>query len=177
MSRFIKELRVIPTAAWIVGGLMYAGFTTPLFFVVVPTDPDIGKWPRWGQALFVYGMFLFVVAFVALIGYVYGDAKRRQMRCGMWTLLAIFIPYAIGIILYFILRDPLPKPCPTCGHLAKAGFVFCPRCGTSVQPTCPNCGKGVDLTWANCPHCGQRLPAASTLSTIPGGAAQQSAPD
>jgi hypothetical protein len=161
MSRFIKELRVIPKTAWIVGSLMYLGFATPLFFFAVPTDPDLGKWPRWGQALFCYGMFLFVLAFVALIGYVYGDAKRRQMRYGMWTLLAIFIPYAIGIILYFVLRDPLPKPCPGCGNVVKPSFPFCPSCGTSLQPTCSNCGKPVDRTWANCPHCGQRLPVAA----------------
>lgn len=161
MSRFTKELRVIPAAAWVVGWLLYFGVTSPMFFYVLPHDPQMGHWPRICQALFVYGLFLFLVAFVALIGYVYGDAKRRQMRYVMWTLLAIFIPDAIGIILYFILRDPLPKPCPGCGNLAKPGFAFCPRCGASVQPTCPNCGKGVDATWANCPHCGQRLPSTS----------------
>ncbi len=51
------------------------------------------------------GMPLFVL--VLLIGYVYADAKRRGMRYVMWTLLAIFIPNAIGIILYFVMRDPL----------------------------------------------------------------------
>jgi len=161
MSRFTKELRVIPKAAWTVAWLIYIGITSPMFFYVVPHDPDMGKWHRWEQALFVYGIFLILVAFVALIGYVYGDAKRRQMRYVMWTLLAIFIPDAIGIILYFILRDPLPKPCPGCGNPVKGGFVFCPSCGTSVQPTCPNCGKGVDPTWANCPQCGQQLPRHS----------------
>ena len=110
MSRFTKELRVIPKAAWIVAWFAYLCFTVPVFFFVAPTDPEVGKWPRWGQALFVYGIFLLVVALVALIGYVYGDAKRRQMRYVMWTLLAIFVPHGIGMILYFILRDPLPQP-------------------------------------------------------------------
>src|SRR5215831_16663734 len=117
MSRFTKELRVIPKAAWIVAWFAYLCMVVPLFFFVAPTDPEIGKWPRWGQALVVYGSFLLVVALVALIGYVYGDAKRRQMRYVMWTLLAIFIPNGIGMILYFILRDPLPEPCPGCGHV------------------------------------------------------------
>jgi hypothetical protein len=165
MSRFTKELLVIPKAAWIVGWFAYACFTVPLFFFVVPTDRDIGKWPRWGQALFVYGIFLLVVALVALIGYIYGDAKRRQMRYVMWTLLAIFIPNAIGMILYFLLRDPLPNPCPGCGTVEKAGFPFCPHCGTSLQQTCPKCGKPVDPTWANCAHCGQRLPAPTPRAT------------
>ncbi|MGH9326148.1 MAG: zinc ribbon domain-containing protein [Terriglobia bacterium] len=160
MSRFTKELRVIPTLAWIVGWVIYACVTTLMFFYVTPHDPHMAQWSRWEQALLVYGIFLVPVAYVALIGYVYGDAKRRQMRYVMWTLLAIFIPDAIGIILYFILRDPLPKHCPGCGNSVKVGFLFCPRCGTSVQPTCPNCGKGFDPSWTNCPHCGQRLAAS-----------------
>lgn len=161
MSRFTKELRVIPTAAWIVGWIAYLCFTLPLFFFVVPTDPEIGKWPRWGQGLFVYGIFLLVLPLVGLIGYVYGDAKRRQMRYVMWTLLAIFIPDAIGIILYFFFRDPLPKSCPGCGHVEKAKFPFCPQCGTLLQPSCPKCNKPVEFTWVNCAYCGQQLPEAA----------------
>ncbi len=162
MSRFTKELRVIPTAAWIVGWVAYLCFTLPLFFIVAPADSEIGKWPRWGQGLFVYGIFLLVVALVALIGYVYGDAKRRQMRYVMWTLLAIFIPDAIGIILYFIFRDPLPKPCPGCGHVEKAKFPFCPQCGTLLHPTCPKCSKPIEPGWVNCAYCGQQLPEPAT---------------
>ena len=165
MSRFTRELRVIPKAAWIVGWFAYACFTVPLFFFVAPTDPEMGKWPRWGQALLIYGIFLLLVAVVALIGYIYGDAKRRQMRYVLWTLLAICTPYAIGIILYFILRDPLPKPCPGCGNVEKAGFPFCPHCGTSLHSTCPNCGKPVEPAWANCAHCGQQLPAPPPRAT------------
>jgi Double zinc ribbon/Phospholipase_D-nuclease N-terminal len=162
MSRFTEELRVIPKAAWMVAWVVNLCFALPLFFFVAPTDREIGKWPFWGQALFVCAMFLFVLALVALIGYIYGDAKRRQMRYVMWTLLAIFVPHGIGMILYFILRDPLPKPCPGCGHIEKAKLPFCPRCGTLLQPTCPKCDKPVEPTWANCAYCGQRLPEPAT---------------
>ncbi|HEV2401693.1 MAG TPA: zinc ribbon domain-containing protein [Candidatus Sulfotelmatobacter sp.] len=165
MSRFMKELRVIPKAAWIFSLFAYLCFTVSLFFFVVPTDPEIGKWPRWGQALFVHGMFVFVLAWVALNGYIYGDAKRRQMRYVLWTLLAIFTPSGVGMILYFILRDPLPKPCPGCGHVEKTAFPFCPKCGTLLRPSCPKCGESVDPTWANCAHCGQRLPEPTPRAT------------
>lgn len=164
MSRFTKDLRVIPRTAWVVAWIFYACFTVPLFFFVLPTDPDIGTWPRWGQALFIYGFFLVEVAYVALIGYVYGDAKRRQMRYEMWTLLSTFIPLGIGIMLYFILRDPLWKPCPSCENVVK-GLPFCPHCGTSLEPTCPNCSKTVVPAWANCGHCGQRLHVPGTRAT------------
>jgi hypothetical protein len=161
MSRFTQELRVVPRAAWIIGALMYLGFTTPLFLYVIPKDHDLGRWPRPGQALFVYGMMAFVIPLIALWGYVYGDAKRRGMRYVMWTLLAIFVPDLIGVIVYFILRSPLPKVCPGCGDLVKSGFAFCPKCGTAVQPTCPNCGRAVETSWANCVQCGQKLPTQS----------------
>jgi hypothetical protein len=165
MSRFTQELRVIPKAAWIVAGFVNLCCTLPMFLLVLPSDPEVGKWPRWGQALCLCAMFLFMVAWIALIGYVYGDAKRRQMRYVMWTLLAIFVPNAIGIILYFILRDPLPKPCPGCGHIEKSGFPFCPRCGTLLQPTCSKCHKPVEPTWANCAHCGEHLPEPATRAS------------
>jgi hypothetical protein len=42
MSRFTKELRVIPKAAWIVAWFAYLCFTVPLFFFVAPTDPEMG---------------------------------------------------------------------------------------------------------------------------------------
>ena len=155
---FRKELSVIPRNAWIVAWVAYLGFTTPMFFYVLPHDPQMGQWPRWGQALFVYGIFLFVFAFVALIGYVYGDAKRRGMRYILWTLLAIFVPDAIGIILYFILRDPLPISCPGCQNAVLSIYTFCPNCGTALRPYCSQCGKSVERGWINCGYCGTPLP-------------------
>jgi hypothetical protein len=165
MSRFTKELRVIPKTAWIVAWLAYLCITLTLFLVVAPTDPEMRKLPLWVQALLIYGFMLLGVVWVALIGYIYVDAKRRQMRYVMWTLLATFVPNAIGMVLYFILRDPLPKSCPGCGHVEKEKFSFCPRCGALLQPTCPKCGKPIESTWANCAHCGQQLPGAPTRAT------------
>lgn len=161
MSRFTQELKVIPRGAWITAAIFYLGFTTPLFLFAIPTDPELSQWPRWGQALFVYGIFLFIFPLIGLFGYVNGDAKRRGMRYVMWTLLAIFVPYLIGVIVYFLLRTPLPRACPGCGNTVKAGFTFCPHCGTTLQPTCPNCGSAVEVGWANCPQCGQGLPSKS----------------
>jgi RNA polymerase subunit RPABC4/transcription elongation factor Spt4 len=159
MSRFTRELRVVPRIAWIVGVLVYVAIATLIFVDVMPTDPQFAQWPRWGQALLPYTAMALIIPLIGLIGYVYGDAKRRNMRYVMWTLLAIFVPDLIGIVLYFILREPLPKPCPNCGKGVKPGFAFCPHCGASVQPTCPNCGRAVEPGWANCPHCGQQLPS------------------
>src|SRR6185503_6898248 len=57
----------------------------------------------------------FIMAFLVLmIGYVNKDAGRRGMSRTLWTLLVIFIPNAIGFILYFLLRSPIRIQCPKC---------------------------------------------------------------
>jgi len=54
---------------------------------------------------------VFTAAFFLLLGYIYGDAKRRQMPAVPWVIAAFFIPNLIGILLYFLFRGPLPEPC------------------------------------------------------------------
>jgi RNA polymerase subunit RPABC4/transcription elongation factor Spt4 len=159
MSRFREELRVIPRTAWVFGIVLYLVVSTLVCFGGIHTDPEMSHWPLAGRIAFAYGCFLVLLAWVLLIGYVYADAKRRGMRYVLWTWLAILVPNAIGIILYVVLRDPLPKPCPHCAALVRASYVFCPSCGTPMQPTCPNCGRGVEPGWSNCPHCGAKLPS------------------
>jgi hypothetical protein len=157
VSGFRRELAIIPRTAWIIGLVIYLGLATCLFVFVIPNDPNLGKWPVAGQAAFIYGLLLILLAYILFAGYINADAKRRGMRHVMWTLLALFIPDGIGIILYFVLRDPSPKPCPSCSYLAKSSFVFCPKCGASLHPLCPSCGKGVEHGWSHCPHCGSAL--------------------
>jgi hypothetical protein len=159
MSRFREEFRVIPKAAKAIAFVAYVVLATLINFGIrYSGDRETAALPPAGKiALTILVPFL-LFALVLLIGYVYGDAKRRGMRYIMWTLLATFVPDAIGIILYFILRDPLPRRCVKCGEGVLAKFVFCPHCGASTQPTCPQCGKPVDPTWTNCPYCGSKLP-------------------
>jgi hypothetical protein len=159
MSRFGEALRIIPRTAWIIGIASYLVASTLLLFVFIPTDREMSHWPLVARAASAYGMCLIVLIWVLLIGYVYADAKRRGMPYVMWTGLAMLVPNAIGIILYFALRDPLPKLCPHCATPARPGFVFCPACGTAMQPACPNCGRGIESGWSNCPHCGTKLPS------------------
>jgi hypothetical protein len=72
--------------------------------------------------------------YVVLIGYVNRDAGRRGMSRGLWTLLAIIVPNALGIVLYFILRKPRTGNCPQCDAEVEPGFSFCPRCRHRLQP-------------------------------------------
>ncbi len=98
--------------------------------------------------------------YVLLIGYVNGDARRRGMHYVLWTLLAIFIPNAIGIILYFVMRDPLMRGCPRCSKVVPGRFAFCPSCGSALTQTCVACSHAVEPEWSHCPGCGKGLNAA-----------------
>jgi hypothetical protein len=161
MSRFRDELRVISPLWWFIALAVYFCSATLLFEFALPNDPKIGKWPVGAQALFAYGIFLTVFILLVLVGYVAGDAKRRHMRYVMWAVLALVIPNGIGIILYFVLRDPMPRPCPGCAKSVKGG-VFCPHCGTPLQALCPHCKGGIEPGWTHCPHCGAALAPRAT---------------
>lgn len=164
MSRFGEGLRMVPRTAWFIALSFYLVMSNLAFFVLTANDKEMRKWPEFARFAFSYGIWLLIVAWILMVGYVYADAKRRGMRHVMWTWLAALIPDAIGIILYFILRDPMPKPCPRCSTAMPAKFVFCPNCGTAMQPTCSNCGRAVEPGWANCPFCGTKLPSGARLA-------------
>lgn len=162
MSRFREELRVIPGAVRALAVIQYvilAGLLT-LLMLYGNDDPGIRTFPVAGKiAVPILAPFVLAIL-LGLIGYVYGDAKRRGMRYVMWTWLAALVPDGIGVILYFILRDPLPAGCPRCGTQVPAKFTFCPHCGTPLKPTCPQCGKAVEPGWVNCANCGTKLPSS-----------------
>jgi hypothetical protein len=160
MSRFRQEWDLIPGAAFVVAGLVYLAYLVLMGFIwfagpMIEGDPIPPVLVGFFVLTAVAGLFL--VLFVLLVGYVWADAKRRGMNAVLWVLLAIFIPNAIGIILYFILRDPLPVPCPSCGHPATKGQAFCSACGAAVREACPQCGKPVDKGWTHCAGCGTTL--------------------
>jgi hypothetical protein len=159
MSRFRDELAIITRTgkliAFLVWLAMTAGLITLFALAGKPGDPPFAM--RVFLALFIP---LPLTVYALAIAYIYADAKRRTMRHVMWTWLAVLIPNAIGIILYFIFREPLLVGCPQCGAAARQTFAFCPHCGAALQPACPGCRKAVEAGWVNCPYCGARLAAA-----------------
>ena len=141
MKRFFDELRAVLYEIWPLA-LLFPGFIFLMFIfergyfsaMLLPGDPAIRKWSTAGQIAFAAVPALLAFAYVLLIGYINGDAKRRGMRDVMWTRLAIFIPYGMGAVLYFILRDPPQVPCPKCRVKARRDYTFCPHCGTELSP-------------------------------------------
>ena len=164
MSRFDQEWAIVPTAArWlaVLASLAYAALMAAVFLLPAWAARD-----RHAVSTLV-PIFLLALLGVAplalwvlLVGYVFGDARRRGMNAVLWTLLAIFIPSAIGIILYFILREPIAVPCPSCGTPARKGHAYCASCGGAVRRACAQCRQPVEASWRNCPSCGASLTAA-----------------
>jgi Double zinc ribbon/Phospholipase_D-nuclease N-terminal len=158
MSQIRNALRVVPPWVRAIAGFIY---------LIAAVAIGCGNWekaydlhdpePIWAFTLLVALAPLVFVAWVLLIGYVYGDAQRRGMRHAVWTLLAIFMPSGIGIILYFLFREPLPRPCPSCGIGNKPGLAYCPNCGTAVGRVCSACNRQVHEDWKNCANCGVTL--------------------
>ena len=157
MSRFREEMKVIPPLAWAAAICFYLSFATFAWFFIIPPE---AHWPPWFASLFIFGLPLFAASYILLVGYVYSDARRRGMRHVMWTLLALFIPNAIGVILYFILRDPLLRACRACGSMVSQGFAFCSKCGTALAKSCPECRAAVEPEWLHCTKCGAGLRAS-----------------
>jgi ABC-type Fe3+ transport system permease subunit len=111
---------------------------------------------------------LVVATLIFMIAYVNRDAKRRGMNSTLWTLLAIILLpgyLIIGFMVYFLMREPLPYPCPQCGTSVGARFNFCPNCKCNLHPSCPNCKREVVETDKFCPYCACDLGAAVELAT------------
>ena len=149
-----SKFKAITPAMWAAAGAAYVVATACLWFFVNMSRSDFSAWPVPAQVAFSAGLPLLLAAWVLLVTYVYRDAKIRGMRYVMWTLLVIFVPNAIGFILYFILRSPVRRACPNCGTQVDAAFGFCPSCGTGISPACPQCRRSVEPGWLHCAHCG-----------------------
>lgn len=111
----------------------------------------------WVPAIVLILTGVLLAGLVPLIFYVNADAKRRQMNRLLWTLLVIFVPNAIGFIVYFFMRKPIASSCPQCSATVQADFTFCPACGEGLAPACPACHRAVEAGWTNCAYCGRTL--------------------
>jgi len=168
MSRFDQEWALVPTGArWtaVLVALAFTALMAAIFLLPAFAAHD-------GKALLVLlPMFLLTLVgavplaiYVLLLGYVWSDARRRGMNHVLWTLLALFIPYVVGVILYFLLREPVPVPCPACATPARKGHAYCAHCGTAVRTACPQCRQPVEAGWRNCAGCGQALQPAGSAT-------------
>jgi hypothetical protein len=150
-----EEIAIIPPWAFVLAAIV---------FVLVPVCFFAFAWghsPNRPGAVFQILISLLpgtIFAFLVLmIGYVNRDAGRRGMSRALWTLIVIFVPNAIGFILYFLLRSPVRTRCPKCSTLIDRYANYCPNCRYSFYPTCPQCKAAARPGDAFCANCGGQM--------------------
>jgi RNA polymerase subunit RPABC4/transcription elongation factor Spt4 len=172
-STFREELRTIPrwlvwtcVALYILALIIGIGVNVHNFRTGGPTFPGEPDFPHDAalSTLALAGVItlggLCFSAFLLMLGYVYRDAKRRGMHAGLWTLLVLILSPAyllIGLIIYLLVREPLPYACPQCATTVNARFNFCPNCKYNLHPACPQCQREVSDNDKFCPYCATAL--------------------
>ncbi len=160
--RFSDELRLIPRWIWVLDILIVLAAQVVAQIVRVYEMHSTPPLPALiGIALGAAFGFDLLLTFFA---YVNRDAERRGMNSTLWTLLAIFVPYLIGLIAYFLVREPLPFPCPQCGATVSARFNYCPSCKHNLRPNCSQCKREVRIEDKYCPYCAYELARNTALA-------------
>jgi len=124
--RFWQEFKLVPR--WLVGTVAVLYLIAVAIAVTVNLNPALHDGDMFppelqghpvAQSFALAGIVttasLFIAIFIFLVGYVNRDAKRRGMNSGLWTFLVIVLCpayFAIGFIIYFLMRQPLPFNCP-----------------------------------------------------------------
>ncbi len=118
----------------------------------------------------ITGVAILFAAGILMLGYVNRDAKRRGMNSALWTwFVLLMLPTSVGIIgliIYLLVREPLPYPCPRCATPVGPRFHFCPNCKCDLYPSCPNCKKEIAETDKYCPYCATELKPAGPSETL-----------
>jgi ABC-type Fe3+ transport system permease subunit len=168
--RFREELRLVPRWLKILCLVLYL-VALGIAVTVVNVAPDT-RFPEvrdnaaaatLAMIGIVSGMAILISAFVFVLGYVYRDARRRNMNAPLWTLLVLVLAPSsliIGLVIYLLVREPLPYACPRCGALVGPRFNFCSSCKCDLHPSCPNCKQEIAETDKFCPNCAYELKPA-----------------
>jgi len=154
------EAKLIPWWAISLAVLLFAGIQVLMHAVLFRLDPHPAPLALRIFIGFTAGAAL--AFFVLLVGYVNRDARGRRMNVALRTVLVIFVPNAIGFIIYFLMRQPLRIVCPKCGAVADPAFNFCPKCKFNLHPACPQCHHPVQVGDIYCPYCAKELAGATS---------------
>ena len=181
--RFWDEFRIIPKWLMVLVAILYAlalGIAIPYNLTqrFAPYGNNMFPWElrdnpvlaSFALAGVVTAVSLILAAIIFLIAYVNRDSLRRGMSPALWTILVIILLPAwgfIGFIIYFLMREPMPYPCPVCSTSVGARFNFCPNCKCNLHPSCPQCKREIAETDKYCPYCGNDLKTATAAELAP----------
>jgi len=165
--RFRQEFRIVPRWLKVLCVLLYL-IAIAIGVLAVHYSPDARPADLRDDVAtataaiigIITGIGFLFACFLLMLGYVNRDAKRRGMNSTLWTLLVLVLSpgyVGIGFIIYFLIREPLPYPCPRCSQLVGPRFNFCPNCKCDLHPSCPNCKHEIAETDKFCPYCAYEL--------------------
>ena len=171
--RFWNEFKLIPR--WVIGLVILLYMVAQAIAVTVNLDlfhvqpehqifpPELQGNPILASvalAGIITGAALVIASIIFMGVYVNQDAKRRGMNSAVWTLVVLILMpgyLVLGFIIYLLMREPLPYPCPKCSTTVGAKFNFCPNCKTNLHPACPQCKQEIAETDRYCPYCAYEL--------------------
>lgn len=173
--RFRDEFLIIPRWLMVLVAVLYLialGIAIPVNLAQRYTPygnnmfpPELQDHPvlaSFALAGMVTAVSLVLAAIIFLVAYVNRDSLRRGMNSGLWTVLVLILMPAwvfLGFIIYFLMREPMPYPCPLCKASVGARYNFCPNCKCNLHPSCPQCKRETAETDKYCPYCGNELGA------------------
>ena len=129
------------------------------WWIVAPQQRHHAPPALWLRIYFNLSWGLLASLYFLMIGYISKDAPRRAMSTRLWMLACFVMPGGIGLVLYFLLRQPEISLCPACSTHVQNDFHFCPQCNYQLRANCGNCFRTVRTSDLYCTRCGHELAA------------------
>jgi hypothetical protein len=91
-----------------------------------------GLWTMFAYSSAALVFSVLAAVWILCLGFVFADARRRNMQSVLWVLVAALFPHLLGFLLYFVMRQPIPAICTHCGMTVPTHQRFCSWCGNSL---------------------------------------------
>ena len=84
--------------------------------------------------LFFLGVIFFWLLMSAFFGaWVYQDCRKRGDDPVLWVIIIFLATPVIGLLIYFLRRREIKRPCPACGHPVPLRAKYCEECGAYIK--------------------------------------------
>ena len=77
------------------------------------------------------------------------------------TLVAVLVPYFIGLVVYLVMRHCHGGTCPSCDAAVPETANYCQSCGRVLRLQCPTCKAAVPADGRFCSSCGAQIGQAA----------------
>src|SRR5580658_10937989 len=119
VSSITEEFKLIPRWSIAAASLVFV-FMQYLYWVILPAYRLAYKVrpiaaPIGVRFYFALSWSALAALYVLMVGYVSRDAPRRSMSTRLWVVICLAMQGGIGLVLYFLLRQPVVARCPSCG--------------------------------------------------------------